>query len=218
MQFIRIFNVSELKIGDKIAIANSDKYLKELIGGNINLTTGEVTNKTQNSVLVTTDERNLIVTNITTKIQAVYLMVDFLSMNDKSVHNEITLERKLRKSEKLNRRYKAILNKKFNITDEDLDLNFKQKTKTKNRYSQYKIDYKDIPYIENGEIKTLHARLVFKENTKRHIMCEITVVKNDEKLISKGIAVCHRDDVFNKTVGEIIASTKALNDLTCKLY
>lgn len=220
MQFTRIYNISDLKIGNKIAIANSDKDLDKLVGSNINLTTGIVVNSTDCSVLVTTDQRNLIITNITMKMQAVYLVTNAKSLDNATVYDGIELERKLRKSEKLNKRYKAILNKKFNVTDEELALNFKKK-QAHNKYYKYKTEYREIPYIRPDrvdKVEKLHAKLVFKENSNKNIMCEITVLKGNEIVTVKGIAVCHKDDIFNRTIGEVIASTKAINNLTCELY
>ena len=223
MQLIRIHNISDLKLGDKIAIANSDKNFKDLIGNSVNLTTGEVIDCTNTSVLVSTKERNLIITNITLQMQAVYSISEFLSIGSKSIQNEIKLERKLRKAEKLNKRYEAILTKKFYVTEEQLKNNFSKNKKTNSRFYTYKTQFGELPFIKNGEFVTLSSRFVFKKNSKNHIICEISVFKGhviDNEILVKdqGIAICHKDDEFSEEIGELIASAKAIKNVTCKLY
>lgn len=223
MQLIRIYNISELKIGNKVAIASSDKDLENLIGNNINLTTGRVVEILPTSVLVRTNEKNIRISNITMKMQSTYLVVDFLSQADKAIYKEIKLERKLRKAEKLNRRYEAILTKKFHVTEEQLKNNFSKNKNTSSRFYTYKTQFGELPFIKDGEFMTLSSRFVFKKNSKNHIVCEISVFKghviNNEILVKdQGIAICHKDDEFNEEIGELIASAKAIKNVTCKLY
>ena len=221
MQLIRIFNVEELKIGDKIAIASSDKSLIDSIGSNINLVTGKVVEKNFASVLVLTDSTRMMISNILLKVQAAYLMIDETKIKNCFNSNEINLERKLRKAEKLNRRYEAILTKKFNVTKEELKTNFKEKRKTnKNDFKEYKVMHRDIPYIFNNEYVTLPVEIRFKRNSKNHIMCEYTINSNVYCLYlrTQGIAICHKDDEFNQEIGELIATTKAMKEATCRLY
>ena len=156
-------------------------------------------------------------------MQAVYSISEFLSIGSKSIQNEIKLERKLRKAEKLNKRYEAILTKKFYVTEEQLKNNFSKNKKTNSRFYTYKTQFGELPFIKNGEFVTLSSRFVFKKNSKNHIICEISVFKGhviDNEILVKdqGIAICHKDDEFSEEIGELIASAKAIKNVTCKLY
>lgn len=220
MQLIRIKYIEELKKGDRVAISSNFGGIETTIGSNINLTTGIVANNERSSVLIKTDSNDLILTNIIIKMQSVYLIKNNINEFNK---NEIKLERKLRKAEKLNRRYKAILTKRFNVSEEELKNNFKSSNKSNNEFYTYRKDQAEMPCIKGGNFKNLSAKLCFKRNSKKHILCEITVYKgaydNSEILFkSKGLAICHKDDEYDQEIGELIASTKALKEAICKLY
>lgn len=223
MNLLKITDIKQLEVGQHIAITS---HHQGIIGPNpnVNLTIGMVIETDGYSALILSGNNKLLLTNITTKLQAVYV-IDKLMLNNtkESMENEISLERKLRKAEKLNRRYKAILTQRFNVTEEELKTNFKKAKKTSNGkgFENYKVNVGSIPCVINGQVKNLTSAIRYKRNKKNHIMCEITVYNNDKSdviCVAQGIAICHEDDTFDQHIGEIIASNKAMKKITSILY
>lgn len=225
MNFTRIYNVTELKVGDKVAIISGDESLNELLGSNINMTTGTITEKNHMSVLVKTDTTSLVVSNILLKIQSLYLITDPIKeMTMAAKPGYANLNRRLRKAEKLNKRYEAIFKQRFDITKEELNTNLKKQKPSKvaqtDKYFTYKCLDMELPYILNGKLINIPAICSFRKTYgKSNILCTITAYYNNQKVaIGEGKAICHPEDEYNEEVGELISSTKALNDITNKLY
>lgn len=224
MHFKRIYNIESLKVGDKVAVISGNDNIEDLIGHNINLSTGIITEKSPTSVLVETRGTNLVISDILLRVQTIYLIIEE-KIDIKPKLSLVNLERKLRKAEREKRRYKAILKQKFNVTEEDLKTNFKMKSTEKvkaqsSAYFTYKCLDMELPYFLDGKLINIPAICSFRKTCgKSDILCTITAYYNNQKVaIGEGKATCHPEDEYNEEVGELISSTKALNNITQKLY
>lgn len=223
MQFKRIYSLAGLKKGDKIALCSASDGIENSIGSNMNLTTGMVVEINQTAAAVKTEgKREIILTDFLIRMQSVYLIIN-KDLNRPSL-SLVNLERKLRKSEKLNKRYEAILAQKFNISKEDLNNNLKKATnkpkKRKNYYTYKSLDM-ELPYLLDGKLITMSAVCDFKRafDDDNEIKCYISAYYDGRRVaIGEGKAKCHPDDNFNREVGELISSTKALNDIAQQIY
>ena len=235
MKFIRIKKIKDIKQGDSVVISNGELEKKEctslLFGKALYAETdlkGEIVS-VNISIADTLISDNISLTNNTLKIQNVYKVI----LEDEKIENidtktltnkEVELSRKLRKSQKLNNRLQTILDKRFGITKEMLDLNFKKKkNKKSNNFVPYKTMEDAMPRVDiTGRVKNLYTTITFSSNGKDSIKCELTIYKSkvlkDVLLVVDALSICHKEDNFNKEAGELIAYNKAYAKAICEIH
>lgn len=237
MNFTKIQNLNQLKVGDKVAVTNTEN-LGDLDVPNVNLLIGWVshvmsTNGKNTSVEITTNttqSKKVILTEANAIFKSTYKITyeterlqDQCNLAHKSHHQ---VEKELKKANKLNRKYRAMLIQRFGATEEQIDRNFDNLPKSKkSNFIAYKTLSDDIPCIIDGKIKQLSATVRFSSNSENHIKCELIVPNKRHKstdetpiLVAEAVAICHEEDVFNTRTGEFIAYNKAFAKAICKLH
>ena len=238
MNFAKITNINQLKIGDKVAITNAENF-GNINMPNVNLIIGAVrfihANNNENILIeiMTTDtiiNKKIVLTKSCLDFISVYKITDNVEKisieHDAMLRENNKLEKELKKAKKLNKKYRAMLVKRFGATEEQIDNNFNNKSKEKiSNFSLYRALSDEIPYMVNGEIEKLSATVRFSANNKNHIKCELSIYGNmyrsrSEKpiLVTEAIAICHKEDNFNKETGEFIAYNKAFAKAICQLH
>lgn len=235
MNLTKIKNISELNINDKVAITHCDK-LGDINEPNVNLLIGKVyriVKNTNNEILsveiATTNpirETQVMLTDMVLMQKSVYLITEYKtdtiikSHNDRLIKSNNTLIKKLEKAEKLNRKYRAMLKKRFGATDEQIDSNFTVKNINKRKeFIEYKVINDRIPCFINGQRSSLLGKFTFSSNNKSKIKCKIEIIKDNEVSFSvSSIATCNKEDIFNIATGEFIASSKAMAKVVIKAH
>ena len=226
MKFTNVENIKYLKKGDTVALAN--KVLEKQTSSNLifgvvkEIKENTKTSTTSAVIMLNGSDEEVLVDNKVLKL-TIFYKVD---INDDLSPNYIALTRRLRKAEKLVRRYKATMLKRFNISEEELDRNFdkapKVKSKKEDDFVVYKTVSDEIPYIREDKTGLLHANVKFSANNKGAIKCEIAAHTSKYSSVtickSTAIALCHEEDTFNKATGELVAYNKAYADMICKLH
>lgn len=226
MNFKEITNIGQLYQGNKVAITTNSLDTEEK--GNVSIIFGKVSYMITNSKAQITgasisfnDEllKNMIVTDDVLKLQKIY------KVSEKNMaYFDIKSKRKLAKAEKMNKKYRAMLVKRFGVTEEEIDRNFDNKPKQKVfNFATYKTLTDKIPYVnEDGLIKDAHAIVKFSANNKNEIKCELSVYENQYKdnfmFTVEAIAKCHEEDNFSLKAGEVISYNKAFAKAVCKLH
>lgn len=226
MNFKEVTNISQLYSGNKVAISTNSLNTEEK--GNVSLVFGKVEYMITNSKSQITaasvsfnDEllKNMVITDDVLKLQKVYKVSE-----DEMTFFDLKSRRRLSKAEKLNKKYRAMLVKRFGATEEEIDRNFDNKPKQKTfNFATYKTLTDKIPYVnEDGLIKDAHAIVKFSANNKNEIKCELSVYENQYKDNSmftvEAIAKCHEEDNFSLKAGEVISYNKAFTKAVCKLH
>lgn len=239
MNFTKIESINQLKMADKVAIANYS--LEEAsVSSNMNLLIGNVcsivrdSNNEVISVDITTMNaayREIKLTDTALKLKSVYVITENKEQtnnetvvkknNERLVKSNIEYNKKLRKAEKLNKKYRAMLVKRFGASEEEIDRNFNNKQKKKDKFITYREQKDTIPMFDKDKIVYCNCKFIFSRNKKNHIRCTIEVYNNLNTYCiceASSIAKCHEEDTFNLKIGEYISSTKAIAKITCMMY
>lgn len=240
MNLTRIKSIDQIKMTDKIAITNY--ALEETSVSNMNLLIGHVENIVRDSnnkvisiniATINTIGNKIVLTNSALKLKSVYVITEnketkstdtvdtiIKSHNDRLIKSNNTLIKKLEKAEKLNRKYRAMLKKRFGATDEQIDSNFTVKNTNKRKeFIEYKVINDRIPCFINGQRSSLLGKFTFSSNNKSKIKCKIEIIKDNEVSFSvSSIATCNKEDIFNIATGEFIASSKAMAKVVIKAH
>lgn len=239
MNLTKIESIDQIKMTDKIAITNYS--LEETSVSNMNLLIGYVdrivrSNNEVVSVDITTMNtvgNKVVLTDSALKFKSVYTITKdkeqknndtiIKSNNERLIKSNNILIKKLEKSEKLNRKYRAMLIKKFGATKEQIDSNFAVKKKKK-EFIEYKVIHDKIPCFINGEQSFLYGEFIFSSNNDKKIKCKLKVFSNSDIMPKRllfsvtSIASCNKDDIFNLDTGEYIASSKAITQAIIKAH
>lgn len=230
MKFIRIKDVKDLKQGDSIAISNSELEREEctsLLFGEASCVETDSKGKTIGVNMYIKDafiKDGIKITNNTIKIQNVYKVAKENEKEEVTSNAEVVLLRALRKAEKLNKRLETILAKRFGVTKETLDMNFKTARKSSiNKFITYKAIEDNMPCVDKtGKLRTLYTTAKFSSDGKNSIKCELTIHKSkllkEYILTTEAVAICHQEDTFSKEAGELIAYNKAYAKAICNLH
>lgn len=238
MNFTKIESINQLKMRDKVAIANYN--LEEASVSNMNLLIGNVCSIVRDinneiiSVDITTTNTagvEIKLTDSALKIKSVYVITEnkeekysdlvAKSTREKLIESNVILSKKLRKAEKLNKKYRAMLVKRFGASEEEIDRNFNNEQKKKDRFVKYREQEDTVPVFEGDKIIQHRCKFIFGKNKKNHIKCKIEIY---DKLgiccicEASSVAKCHEEDIFNRQIGEYISSTKAIAKITCMMY
>lgn len=226
MNFIKVKKVEELKTGDNIAIATYP--LESGVQGSISIVMGKVIDMLyENEKFGASIEfndliiRKMVLTNQLLEMQIVYKINKTPITNKGFIdvqRERIKLERKLEKVKKTNKKYRAMLIKRFGATDEEIDRNFKNvpKQKKSNELVKYKTVSTEVPYIYNGVSGRHKATVAFSSNSTNIIKCVITIY--DRPITASAIAKCDKHDTFDKKVGEMISYNKAMAKIISTLH